>query len=175
MELRLEGEKRLPEGASWRWGEPGDEACRMGGTGWYRHVTITEKEGGVERKSNLTLPSYVWVGGETAKWPNAAAGETVAAFLCLFGMNDPPQRKNYFLLRVCFLWEGGYTGREVWQKLHRGGGGILQVGGYDPPPSVLGATAEWVRQYAPKGGRLGRQTKRGPEVVVVEADALPSP
>ena len=37
-----EGEKRLPEGASWRWGEPGDEACRMGGTGWYRQVTITE-------------------------------------------------------------------------------------------------------------------------------------
>ena len=128
----LEGEKRLPEGASWRWGEPGDEACRMGGTRWYRQVTITEKEGGVERKTNLTLPSYVWVGGETAKWPNAAEGETVAAFLCLFGMSDPPQRKSYFLLRVCFLWEGEYTGREVWQKLHRGVG-IHHVG-YDPPP-----------------------------------------
>ena len=133
--LELEGEKRLPEGASWRFGEPGDEACRMGGTGWYRQVTITEKEGGVERKTNLTLPSYVWVGGETAKWPQAAEGETVAAFLCLFGMSDPPQRKSYFLLRVCFLWEGEYTGREVWQKLHRGGD-IHQVGGYDPPPSV---------------------------------------
>ena len=82
----LEGEKRLPEGAAWRWGEPADEACRQGGTGWYRQVTITEKEGGVERKTNLTLPSFVWVGGETAKWPNAAEGETVAAFLCLFGM-----------------------------------------------------------------------------------------
>ena len=56
--MELEGEKRLLEGASWRWGEPGDEACRMGGTGWYRQVTITEKEGGVERKTNLTLPSY---------------------------------------------------------------------------------------------------------------------
>ena len=120
--LELEGEKRLPEGASWRWGEPRDEACRMGGTGWYRQVTITEKEGGVERKTNLTLPSYVWVGGETAKRPQAAEGETVAAFLCLFGMSDPPQRKSYFLLRVCFFWGGGYTGREVWQKLHRGGG-----------------------------------------------------
>ena len=76
----------------------------------------------MERKTNLTLPSYVWVGGETAKWPNAAEGETVAAFLCLFGMSDPPQRKSYFLLRVCFLWEGEYTGRKVWQKLHRGGG-----------------------------------------------------
>ena len=171
--LELEGEKRLPEGASWRFGEPGDEACRMGGTGWYRQVTITEKEGGVERKTNLTLPSYVWVGGETAKWPQAAEGETVAAFLCLFGMSDPPQRKSYFLLRVCFLWEGVYTGREVWQKLHRGGG-IHQVGGYDPPPSVVDATADWVRQYAPKGGRPGKgQTKRGPHVVVVEPDAPP--
>ena len=109
--LELEGEKRLPEGASWRWGEPGDEACRMGGTGWYRQVTITEVEGGLERKTNLTLPSYVWVGGET-----------VAAFLCLFGMSDPPQRKSYFLLRVCFFLRGGYTGREAWHKLHRGGG-----------------------------------------------------
>ena len=87
----------------------------------------------MERKSNLTLPSYVWVGGETAKWPNAAEGETVAAFLCLFEVSDPPQRRSYFLLRVCFLWEGEYTGREMWQKLHKGGG-IHQVGGYDPPP-----------------------------------------
>ena len=35
----------------------------MGGTGWYRQVTITEKEGGVERNTNLTLPCYVCVGG----------------------------------------------------------------------------------------------------------------
>ena len=42
----LEGEKRLAEGAAWRWGEPADEAFRMGGRGWYRQVTITEKEGG---------------------------------------------------------------------------------------------------------------------------------
>ena len=38
---------------------------------------------------------------------------------------------------------------------------------------MLEATAEWVRQYAPKGGRPGKQTKRGPEVVVVELDAPP--
>ena len=88
--VELEGEKRLAEGAAWRWG--GDEACRMGGTGGYRQVTITEKERGVERKTNLTLPSFVWVGGETAKWPNAAEGETLAAFLCLFGMGDPPPK-----------------------------------------------------------------------------------
>ena len=29
--VEVEGEKRLPEGASWRWVVPGDEACRMGG------------------------------------------------------------------------------------------------------------------------------------------------
>ena len=57
---------------------------RRGGGRWYRQVTITEKEGGVERKTNLTLPSYVWVGGATAKWPNAAEGATAAAFfVCL--------------------------------------------------------------------------------------------
>ena len=52
----------------------------------------------------MSLCVCVWVGGETTKWPNAAEGETVAAFLCLFGMHpkqtqkmsDPPQRKNYF-------------------------------------------------------------------------------
>ena len=92
----LDGEKRLAEAAAWRWGEPADEACRMGGTGWYRQVTITEKEGGVERKTNFTLPSFVWVGEETAKWPNAAEGETVTAFLCLFGMSGPPQGKIIF-------------------------------------------------------------------------------
>ena len=62
----------------------------------------------------------------------------------------------------------------MWQKLHRGGG-IHKVGGYDPPPSVVDATAEWVRQYAPKGGRPGKQTKWGPDVVVVEPDAPPPP
>ena len=92
--VELEGEKRLAEGAAWRWGEPADEGYRMGGTGWYRQVTITEKEGGVERKTNLTLSSFVWVGGETAKWPNATEGETVAAFLCLFGMSNPPPPKG---------------------------------------------------------------------------------
>ena len=35
----------------------------VGGTGWYLQVTITEKEGGVERKTNLTLHSFVWVRG----------------------------------------------------------------------------------------------------------------
>ena len=43
-----------------------------------------------------------------------------------------------------------------------------------PPPSVVDATADWVRQYAPKGGRPGKgQTKRGPDVVEVEPDAPP--
>ena len=39
---------------------------------------------------------------------------------------------------------------------------------------MVDATADWVRQYAPKGGRPGKgQTKRGPDVVVVEPDAPP--
>ena len=54
--------------------------------------------GGGERKSNLTLPSFVWVGGEIAKWPNAAEGETVVAFLCLFGISDPPQKEKLFFV-----------------------------------------------------------------------------
>ena len=94
----------------------------LGGTGWYRQVTITEKEGGVKRKTNLTLPSYVWVGGETAKWPQAAEGETVAAFLCLFGMSDPPQRKSYFLLRVCFFLGVGVYGEGSVAEAAQGGG-----------------------------------------------------
>ena len=60
----------------------------------------------------------------------------------------------------------------MWQKLHRGEG-IHQVGGYDPCPSVMEATAEWVRKYAPKRGWPGKQTKRGPLVMVVEQDAPP--
>ena len=96
--VELEGEKRVAEGEAWRLGGPADEACRMGGTGWHRQVTITDKEGGVERKTNLTLPSFVWVGGETAKWPNAAEGEPVAAFLCLFGMRDPPPKEKLFFV-----------------------------------------------------------------------------
>ena len=100
----------------------------------------------MERKTNFTGPSYVWVGGEMAKWPNVPEGETVAAFLCLFGMSDPPppQRKTYFLLRPCFVDEatGEYTRREVWQM--RGRGLVIrQVWGYDPPQSVRDATALW--------------------------------
>ena len=60
-------------------------------------------------------------------------------------MSDPPppERKNYFLLGPCFADEasGEYTGREVWQKLREGGGGIHQVAAYDPPKNVRDATA----------------------------------
>ena len=53
-------------------------------------------------------PPLLCVGwGGKAKWPDAAEGKTVAAFLCLFGMSNPPQRKSYFLLRVFFLRGGG--------------------------------------------------------------------
>ena len=46
--------------------------------------------GGVDRKTNLTLASNVCFGGQTAKWPNVPEGQTVGAFLLLFGMSDPP-------------------------------------------------------------------------------------
>ena len=40
-----EGEEAAGAAAR-RWGELADEACWKGGTGWYRQVTIMEKEGG---------------------------------------------------------------------------------------------------------------------------------
>ena len=108
--------KRLPEGAAWRGGGGGaTRPAGRGGPDGTGRSPITEKEWGVERKTNLPLPSYVWVWGETVKWPNVAEGEMVATFLCLFGISDPPQRKNYFLLRLCFVDEasGEYPRREV--------------------------------------------------------------
>ena len=121
--VELEGGKRLPEGAPWRWGEPADEACRMGGTGWYRQVTIIEKEGGLERKTNFTLPSYVWAGGETAKWPNAAEGETVAAFLCLLGMSETPPKEILFPFEGVFFGGGGVYREGSVAEAAQGGGG----------------------------------------------------
>ena len=80
-------------------------------------------------------------------------------------MPPPPPKEKFFLLRLCFIDEasGEYTGREVWRKLHRGGGGggIHQVGGYKAPQSVCDATATWVQSYAPKGGSPTKHMKRG--------------
>ena len=55
-------------------------------------------EGGGGGEEDQPHPPRLCVGwgGETAKWPNAAKGETVGVFLCLFGMSEPPQRKNIF-------------------------------------------------------------------------------
>ena len=60
----LEREKRLPEGAARWWGELADEAYRMGGTGWYRRVTITEKQrgGGEEDQPHPPLLCMGWGG-----------------------------------------------------------------------------------------------------------------
>ena len=97
-----------------------------------------------KRKTHLTLPSYVWVGGGNplASWAKVPEGETLAAFLCLFCLTEPPQRKTfyfYFLLRLCSMWKdtGEHAGREA------RGSDILRVGrGYDPlPHSVRDATA----------------------------------
>ena len=128
----------------------------------------------MERKTNLTLPSYVWVGAETAKWPQAAEGETVAAFLCLFGMSEPPPKETLFPFEGVFFFGGGSLRGGNCGRSCTGGGTSTRLVGMTPPPSVVDATADWVRQYAPKGGRPGkRQTKRGPDVVVVEPDAPP--
>ena len=104
---------------------------------------------------------YRVIGGETAKWPNVAEGEEVAAFLCLFGIREPPQHKKYFLPRLRFVDEalGEYIGREVWHKLHLGGG-IHQAGGYDPPPKVCvmqllcGPSRLRPRGEGPESGRM---------------------
>ena len=125
----------------------------------------------MERKTNLTLPSYVWVGGETAKWPNAAEGEPVAAFLCLFGMSEPPPKEKLWcasLIKHHGSTLGGKYGRSC-----TGRGISTRLGGTRPPNFC--ATALLVQSYAPKGGRPTKHTKQGAEVMVVELDAPPTP
>ena len=150
----LAGEKRLAKGAAWRWGEPPDEACRMGGTGWYPKVAITEKEGGLGRKTNLTLPSYVWVGGETAKWPNAAEGETVAAFLCLFGMSDSPPRKKFLCGGCTSLMKhrGSTMGGKCGRSCTGGGGASTTLGGMRPPNLCVMQPPHGSNRMRPRGG-----------------------
>ena len=85
----------------------------------------------------------------------------------------PPPKEILFPFEGVFFVGGGVYGEGSVAEAARGGD-IHQVGGYDPPPSVVDATADWVRQYAAKGGRPGKgQTKRGADVVVVEPDAPP--
>ena len=79
----LEGEKRLADGASWRWREPADEACRMGGTGRYRQVTITEKEGGVGEEDQ-PHPPLVCVGwGGKGQMAESRCGGNGCDFFCV--------------------------------------------------------------------------------------------
>ena len=85
--------------------------------------------------------------------PATAEGESVTAFLCLFGMSDPPQRKTYFLLRICFVQEETelHARKEVWYKMERGSD-ILQLGGLGTP-NVLGMPqSSGRRNIAPSGG-----------------------
>ena len=99
----------------------------------------------MERKTNLTLPSHVWVWGETAKRPNAAERETVAAFLCLFGMSER-KRKIIFCSGCTSLMK--HRGSTLEGKCGRsctiGGGGVHQVKGYEAAQSVCDATTSWV-------------------------------
>ena len=85
----------------------------------------------------------------------------------------PPPKEILFPFEGVFFVGGGVYGEGSVAEAAQGGD-IHQVGGYDPPPSVVDATTDWVRQYAPKGGRPGKgQTKWGPDVVVVEPEAPP--
>ena len=89
-------------------------------------------------------------------------------------MSDPPPPKEkLFSFEAVFFVGGGVHGEGSVAEAAQGGGASSRLGGMTPPPSMLEPTAEWVRQYAPKGGRPGKQTKRGREVVVVEPDAPP--
>ena len=100
-------------------------------------------------------------------------GKRLRLFCVCFGCATPPKEK-FFSFEGVFSVGGGVHGGGNVAEAAQGGGTATMLGGMTPPPSVLEATAEWVRQYATKGGRPGKQTKRGPEVVVVELDA-PAP
>ena len=81
-------------------------------------------------------------------------GKRLLLFCVFFGLATPrPQRKNYFLLRLCLVDEatGEYTVREVWHKLGKAGGGSTRWGGTNPPQSVRDATPLLALKYAPKG------------------------
>ena len=84
----------------------------------------------------------------------------------------PPPKEILFPFEGVFFEGGGVYGEGSVAEAAQGGD-IHQVGGYDPPPSVVDATADGARQHAPKGGRPRKQTKRVPDVVVVEPDAPP--
>ena len=135
------------------------------------------------KKANHTLPWYVWMGGvkALASGPEVPEGETLAAFLRLFGMPDlhPPPRGQRLFPPSAVLCVGRHWG------IH-GAGGVAQAttgvghppGGESrpPPQSVHDAGASPGQEYRPRGGR---PTKRGHEVVNVEEeerrDAPPPP
>ena len=93
--LGLEGQDmtKLPDRGQCRSMEPGGTACWQG---CYQKVTICEKQAGVDRKTNLTLAIFIFVGVDKplANWPRVVEVESVHAFLCLFGMCDPPHKKS---------------------------------------------------------------------------------
>ena len=72
----------------------------------------------------------------------------------------PPPKEILFPFEGVFLWEGEYTGREVWQKLRRGGG-IHQVGGYDPPPFCGGRHCRLGSAICTQGGKAGKADEAG--------------
>ena len=74
---------KLPDRGPCRSMEPGGTACWQG---CYQKVTICEKQTRVDRKTNLTLAIFIFVGVDKplANWPRVVEVESVTAFLCLF-------------------------------------------------------------------------------------------
>ena len=120
--LELEGEKRLPEGASWRWGEPGDEACRMGGTGWYRQVTITEKEGGGGEEDQPHPPLLCVGWGGNGQVAECRRGGNSCGFFVFVWDERPPPKEILFPFEGVFFVGGGVYGEGSVAEAAQGGG-----------------------------------------------------
>ena len=120
--LELEGEKRLPEGASWRFGEPGDEACRMGGTGWYRQVTITEKEGGGGEEDQPHPPLLCVGWGGNGQVAASRRGGNGCGFFVFVWDERPPPKEILFPFEGVFFVGGGVYGEGSVAEAAQGGG-----------------------------------------------------
>ena len=113
----------------------------------------------MERKSNLTLPSYVWAGKETAKWPNAAEGETVAAFFMFVWDERPPPNEKFFSFEgVFFVGRGSTRGGKCGRSCTRGGTSS-RLGGMTPPLLCWRPLPNGFGSMHPRGeGRESRQS-----------------
>ena len=115
------------------------------------------------------------LGGGKGQVAECRRGGNGCGFFVFVWDERPPPKEILFPFEGVFFVGGGVYGEGSVAEAAQGGGASTRLVGMTPPPSVVDATADWVRQYAPKGGRPGKQTKRGPDVVVVGPDAPPPP